>query len=154
LLEDAASFGRPHPIFIFTGGDPFKRNDLVELVQYGAELGLPVCVSPSGTPLLTDKNLSRIKDAGAKAISLSIDGSNAERHDDFRRVPGSFSFTVNGWKVARRLGLKVQINTTVTRYNLMDLPQIFRLVHSMGAMTWSLFFLVPTGRGKQEDEIA
>jgi radical SAM protein len=154
LLDQVESFGKPRPLFIFTGGDPFKRKDLFELVQYGSSLGLPVAVSPSGTPMLTKENLQRIKEAGAKAISLSIDGSNAQKHDDFRRVSGSFQWTTNGWRLARQIGLKVQINTTVTRYNLHDLPEIFRLVQELGAMTWSLFFLVPTGRGKEEDEIS
>jgi radical SAM protein len=154
LLDQVESFGRPRPLFIFTGGDPFKRNDLFELVRYGSSLGLPVAVSPSGTPMLTKENLERTKEAGAKAISLSIDGSTAQKHDDFRRVPGSFLWTTNGWRLARQMGLRVQINTTVTRYNLHDLPMIFRLVQEYGAMTWSLFFLVPTGRGKEEDEIS
>lgn len=153
LLDQVESFGRPRPIFIFTGGDPFKRSDLFELVEYASQIGIPVGVSPSGTPALTRENLVRLKDAGAKAISLSIDGSTAEKHDEFRRVPGSFHWTTNGWRAARELALKVQINTTVTRYNLLDLPNIFKLVQEMGALTWSLFFLVPTGRGKQEDEI-
>jgi AdoMet-dependent heme synthase len=154
LLDQVKSFGKPHPIFIFTGGDPFKRPDLFDLVQYGSDIGLPVCVSPSGTPLLNFENLNRIKRSGAKAISLSIDGSTAEKHDDFRGVAGSFQWTTEGWIEARRIGLKVQINTTVTRHNLLDLPEIFRLVQKTGAMTWSLFFLVPTGRGKKEDEIS
>ena len=154
LLHQVESFGRPRPIFIFTGGDPFKRADLFELVRYAGEIGLPAAVSPSGTPLLTEENLRRLKEAGAKAISLSIDGSSAERHDDFRRVPGSFELTSNGWRAARAIGLKTQINTTVTRYNLHDLPAIFQLVQQIGAMTWSLFFLVPTGRGRQEDEVS
>jgi radical SAM protein len=154
LLDQAESFGRPRPIFIFTGGDPFKRPDLFELVRYAAEIGLPPAVSPSGTPLLTADNLRRLKEAGAKAISLSIDGSTAERHDDFRRMPGSFRWTTDGWRAARAMGLKLQVNTTVTRYNLHDLPNLFRLVQQLGAMTWSVFFLVPTGRGRQEDEIS
>ena len=154
LLDQVDSFGKPRPIFIFTGGDPFKRSDLFELVRYASDLGLPAAVSPSGTPLLTPANLLRLQEAGAKAISLSLDGSSPQRHDDFRRVSGSFAWTTNGWDAARKLGLKVQINTTVTRYNLHDLPEIFRLVLERGAMTWSLFFLVPTGRGKEEDEIS
>jgi radical SAM protein len=154
LLEQVESFGKPRPIFIFTGGDPFKRVDLFELLAYGNQLGLAMAVSPSGTPLLNEANLRRVKEHGAKAISLSIDGSTPERHDDFRRVPGSFALTTRGWQIARELGLKLQLNTTVTRYNLDDLPQIFRLVLEYGAMTWSLFFLVPTGRGKAEDEIS
>lgn len=111
-------------------------------------------MSPSGTPLLTKENLIRLKEAGAKAISLSIDGSTPGLHDNFRRVDGSFDMTVNGWKAAREIGLKLQLNTTVTRYNLYDLPGIFRLVQDLGVMTWSVFFLVPTGRGKVEDEVS
>ncbi len=153
LLEQVESFGKPRPIFIFTGGDPFKRADLFDLVNYGNELGLAMAVSPSGTPLLNEENLRRLKTQGVKAISLSLDGSTPERHDDFRRVPGSFALTTRGWQIARDIGLKLQLNTTVTRYNLEDLPNIFRLVTEYGAMTWSAFFLVPTGRGKAEDEV-
>jgi radical SAM protein len=154
LLDQIADFGKPHPLVILTGGDPFKRSDIFELTRYGADLGLPVALSPSGTPLLNPDNLNRVKDAGCKAISLSLDGSCPEIHDTFRGVPGSFEWTVNGWKTARSLGLKLQINTTVTRHNLYDLPKIFALVRDLGAMTWSVFFLVPTGRGLAEDEIS
>jgi len=154
LMDQVVNFGKPRPIFVLTGGDPFKRADLFELIRYGNEIGLTMAVSPSGTPLLSEENLRRVKDEGARAISLSVDGSNATIHDDFRRVPGVFDRTVNGWKVARSLGMKVQINTTVTRYNLDDLPNIFKLVHDIGAMTWALFFLVPTGRALSEDEIS
>jgi radical SAM protein len=154
LLEQVESFGKPRPIFIFTGGDPFKRPDLFDLLTYGQSLGLAMAVSPSGTPLLNAANLQRVKDCGAKAISLSLDGSTPERHDNFRQVPGSFDLTTRGWQTAREMGLKLQLNTTVTRYNLEDLPELFRLVLKYGAMTWSLFFLVPTGRGKAEDEIS
>jgi MoaA/NifB/PqqE/SkfB family radical SAM enzyme len=154
LLEQVDAFGRPRPIFIFTGGDPFKRDDLFELMAYGNDLGLAMAVSPSGTPLLNKENLLKIKEHGGKAISLSIDGSTPEKHDDFRQVPGSFELTTRGWQTAREIGLKLQLNTTVTRYNLEDLPNIFNLVLEYGAMTWSAFFLVPTGRGKAEDEVS
>jgi AdoMet-dependent heme synthase len=153
LLDQIEQFGKPRPLVILTGGDPFKRDDLFELVRYGTELGLPIAVSPSGTPLLTKDNLLKLKDAGAKAVSLSIDGSTPAIHDAFRQVPGSFDLTVGGWQAAREIGLKLQLNTTVTRYNLIDLPNIFKLVQDIGLMTWSLFFLVPTGRGRTEDEI-
>ncbi len=154
LLDQIADFGMPHPLVILTGGDPFKRSDIFELSSYGAEIGLPIALSPSGTPLLNPNNLEKVKEAGCKVISLSLDGSCPEIHDTFRGVPGSFEWTVNGWKTAQSLGLKLQINTTVTRHNLYDLPKIFTLVRQMGAMTWSVFFLVPTGRGLSEDEIS
>ena len=154
LLDQARDFGNPSPIFVFTGGDPFKREDIFDLVNYASEIGLVAAVSPSGTPLLNRENLLKLKESGTRAISLSIDASTSERHDDFRQVPGSFALTINGWRMAREIGLKLQVNTTVTRYNLTDLPQLFKLVQELGAMTWSLFFLVPTGRGLETDEIS
>jgi radical SAM protein len=153
LVDQVLAFGEPRPLFIMTGGDPFKREDIFDLASYASEKGLPVALSPSGTPLLNVENLQRLKDAGCKVISLSLDGSNSDIHDSFRGVPGSFDWTVNGWNIAQSLGLKIQVNTTVTRYNLMDLPDIFALVREIGVMTWSVFFLVPTGRGLTTDEI-
>lgn len=148
LMAGVASFGSPSPLFIITGGDPFQRPDLFDLVQYGSRIGLPVAVSPSGTPTLTPENLERLHIAGARAISLSLDGSTAEIHDRFRGVPGVYDWTLDAWRAARAMGLKVQVNTTVTGHNLTDLPNIVRIVHELGAMTWSSFLLVPTGRGR------
>jgi MoaA/NifB/PqqE/SkfB family radical SAM enzyme len=148
LMEQVASFGSPPPMFVITGGDPFQRPDLFDLVRHGARIGLPVAVSPSGTPTLTEAGLTGLRDAGARAISLSLDGSDARIHDDFRATPGVYGWTLDAWRAARDLGLKVQINTTVTGHNLTDLPEIVRIVHEMGALTWSAFLLVPTGRGR------
>ena len=147
LMQQVASFGNPAPLFIITGGDPFSRPDLNELIRAGAAAGLGMAVSPSGTPTLTRENLAALHDSGARAISLSLDGSTPELHDSFRRVAGVFDRTIQGWKYAREVGLRVQINTTITRSNLTDLPNIVRIVHELGAMTWSAFMLVPVGRG-------
>lgn len=149
LMDAIAAFGPPPPLFVMTGGDPFKRPDLFDLVQYGTTIGLPVSVSPSGTPTLTEANLGRLRQAGAVALSLSLDGSTAAIHDRFRQVEGVYDWTLAGWRAARALGFKVQINTTVGTHNVDDLPDILRIVRELGAMTWSVFFLVPTGRGRQ-----
>jgi radical SAM protein len=146
-MDQVASFGSPPPLFIITGGDPFQRPDLMELVRRGTARGLPMAVSPSGTPTLTPEALRDLHEAGARAISLSVDGSTADVHDAFRRVDGVYDLTLNAWQAAREIGLRVQINTTVNRFNLDDLPNIARLVRDFGAMTWSGFLLVPTGRG-------
>lgn len=148
-MDQVAAFGKPSPLFVITGGDPFQRPDLNELVRYGSSLGLRVAVSPSGTPTLTRENLAAVHEAGAVAISLSLDGSTAELHDAFRGVEGVYDWTLDAWRTARELGLKVQINTTVTLHNLLDLADVVRLVRDEGAMLWSAFILVPTGRAEQ-----
>lgn len=153
LVDDVAGFGSPPPLFVITGGDPFQRPDLFELVQQAAAAGLPVAVSPSGTPTLTAAALEALHHAGARAVSLSVDASSAAAHDAFRQVDGVFDLTLAAWRAARDIGLRVQVNTTVGRHNVHDLPNIARLVSELGAMTWSAFLLVPTGRGAALEEL-
>ncbi|WP_345039830.1 TIGR04053 family radical SAM/SPASM domain-containing protein [Georgenia daeguensis] len=147
LMEQVVAFGRPYPIFVITGGDCFERDDLAEIVRRGRALGLAVAVSPSGTAKLTRDSLADLHDAGVNALSLSLDGADAATHDGFRRVPHTFDRTIAGWRAARELGMKVQINTTVARHDVHQLADIAALVRQEGALTWSGFLLVPTGRG-------
>ncbi len=151
LMDDIVAFGKPPPIFVITGGDPFERPDLADLVRYGKSIGLPMAVSPSATQALNPVSLAAMRDAGLTALSLSLDGSTAEVHDAFRGIPGTFQRTMDGWNAAREMGLKVQINSTVTLANVHEMPEIASLVRNVGAMTWSAFMLVPTGRGTNLD---
>ncbi|HYF74902.1 MAG TPA: TIGR04053 family radical SAM/SPASM domain-containing protein [Nocardioides sp.] len=147
LLEDIAGFGRPYPIVVLTGGDPFERPDLPELVRYGTSLGLHVALSPSVTPRLTPDVLAELRAAGAVAVSLSLDGAVAATHDSFRGVPGVFDDTLRAAHWVTEAGFRLQVNTTVTQANVGELPAVLRTVVELGASLWSVFFLVPTGRG-------
>jgi len=154
LIDEVASFGAPPPLFVMTGGDPMKRPDLTELVAYAAARHLPVAFSPSATPLLTRGAITELKAAGLKALSLSVDGSCSKIHDAFRGIDGVFERTMAAWETARELGIKVQINTTVSRLNLFDLPRVARMVRARGAMVWSGFMLVPVGRGAALEQLS
>ncbi len=151
LIDQIAEFASP--IFIITGGEPMLREDVYEIAAYASERGLKPVMSPNGT-LLTPETVQKIKEAGVSRISVSLDGSSAEKNDSFRMVPGAFDAAVRGLEHARRGGLPFQINTTVTRRNLDDLEAMFRTVVDLGAVGWDVFMLVPTGRGKIEDEVA
>ena len=148
LLTRLAAFGVPMPHLVLTGGDPLKRADLFDLIREARRLGLGVSVAPSATPLLTPDALRRLKTAGIDAISLSLDGSNAARHDDIRRIPGTYERTLESAAVAREIGLPFQVNTLVCAETVDDLPAIYDHVVSLGAARWSLFFLVTVGRGQ------
>jgi radical SAM protein len=154
LIDQVAAFGSPPPVFVLTGGDPMKRADLPDLVAYARQRRLPVALAPSATPLLSRSAIAALHDAGVKALSLSLDGASPMVHDAFRGIAGVFDRTLALWDAARACGLKVQINTTVTRSNLWDLPGIAHLVRDHGAMTWSVFFLVPVGRGAALPQIS
>jgi len=152
LVDAVRRFGRG--LFILTGGDPLKRPDIAELAAYAVHRGLVTALSPSGTPLLTRNRLEPIARAGLRVVSISVDGSTAAVHDAFRRVPGSFQWSLAGIRAAKDVGFEVQVNTTVSRYNLADLPAIAELVRGMRATRWSVFFLVPTGRGQAGDMVS
>jgi len=145
LLENIASFARP--TIILTGGEPMLRDDIYDLASSARDLGLAVVMAPCGL-YLTAESVARLKKAGISCISVSIDGATAASHDAFRGVPGALEMTLRGVEAARRGGLPFQVNTTVCRHNLREVPAILELAIRLGAVAFNPFLLVPTGRGK------
>jgi radical SAM protein len=152
LIDQVSQCGKP--LFVLTGGDPMKRSDLFELIPYAVQQGLRVAMTPSGTPLMTRRLVTQLKEIGLARLAVSLDGSTADIHDRFRQVPGSYGWTMNCMDYAHEVGLPLQINTTVSRHNLGDLRALADLLLTKNITLWSVFFLVPTGRGKAEDEIS
>jgi AdoMet-dependent heme synthase len=142
------------PLFVMTGGDPLKRPDIYELISYAAERGIRPSLTPSATPLLTREAVHKMKESGLARLAISLDGPTAEIHDAFRRVPGSFQWTIDAVNYAHEVGLPVQINTTITRHNLSQMDGMIALLENLGIVLWSVFFLVPTGRGSNIDLIS
>ncbi|MBI4178474.1 TIGR04053 family radical SAM/SPASM domain-containing protein [bacterium] len=157
LINDIAEFGGKdfRPIFVITGGDPMKRPDLEDMICYAAkERGLRTSLTPSATPLVTRSRLREIRNCGIARIALSLDGPTAAVHDGFRGEQGCYDRTMEIIRDLKDLDMPLQINTTVARQNSADLPRIAKLVEGFGAVQWSVFFLVPTGRGKKTDMIS
>ena len=149
LMREIRALGCPN--LVLTGGDPAKREDLVQLVAYGTELGLRVALTPSATPLVTRPLLAALKEAGLARLAVSLDGATATTHDAFRGFEGSFQRTFEILNTAKDLGLTTQINTTVCATNRHELEAIAQQGADLAIELWSVFFLVPTGRGSQLD---
>ncbi len=154
LLDEITTFGRPYPHVVFTGGDPLNRPDLHDLVRAATERGIGASLAPAATDLLTREVMTSLREAGIQNISLSIDGSDAARHDGFRMVPGTFEKTLQAARWAREVGLPIQVNTLVTDETLADLPAVYELMTTMDIMRWSLFMLITTGRGSALREVS
>ena len=139
------------PVFVLTGGDPIKRPDLFELIGHARKVGVRVSLTPSATPLLTREVVVRLKEVGLARLAVSMDGASAATHDAFRGMNGSFARTLDAVRWANEAGLPVQINTTFSRRNIGEIDSIVALMESLRITLWSVFFLVPTGRGKLND---
>jgi len=145
LLENIASLARP--TIILTGGEPMLREDIYDLASFADGLGLPVVMAPCGQQV-DEAAVARMKRAGIRSISISLDGASPEAHDAFRGVSGAFEMACRAAHAARRGGLPFQVNTVVTRANRDALPAIRDLAVRLGAEVFNPFLLVPTGRGK------
>lgn len=148
LLEQLASFPKK-PLLVLTGGDPLKRPDIYELVERGVSLGLDVAMTPSATPLVTWPALVRLKEAGLHRLAVSLDGVDAATHDSFRGVSGSYDRTREILADGRRVRLPLQVNTTITQRNVDQVDALAELLRWEGIVLWSVFFLVPVGRGAE-----
>ena len=153
LVDQIASFPR-RPMLVMTGGDPLKRADLFDLVRHAVASGLQVALTPSATPLAGADAFHRARQAGVRRLGISLDGADAPTHDSFRGWEGSFQRTLDMLAAARDLQLAVQVNTTITRRNFHQIDAIADLLATQGIAMWSLFFLVPVGRGVEEERIA
>lgn len=154
LLDDITGFGEPLPHVVFTGGDPLRRPDLDDLVRGAGERGIGASLAPAVTPDLTPDRLASLQRAGVQTISLSLDGSDAPRHDGLRGVPGTFDMTMRAFDWAAQLDLPVQVNTLVTDETLDDLPALYDLLTTKRLMRWALFFLISVGRGTALTEVS
>ncbi len=153
LIDEVKEIGGP--ILVVTGGDPMMRRDVYDFISYAAkEKGLRVALSPSATALVTRRALARAKECGLLRTHISLDGSTPDIHDAFRQSPGSFQRTMEILDDLSELGMTIQIGTTVSRFNLNDLPSIMDVISKYNVVMWNLFFLVPTGRGTAEDMIS
>lgn len=152
LIDDI--YEMDNPMLVFTGGDPLMRPDVYEIADYAIKKGVRVSMTPSATPNVTKEAIEKAKEIGLARWAFSLDGPTAERHDHFRGTNGSFDLTMNAIQYIHELEIPIQINTAISRYNVDVLEEMAKLVEELNCVLWSVFFLVPTGRGKETDMIS
>lgn len=145
FIDDVANFAKP--VIILTGGEPLIRDDIYEIAQYGSDRGMRMVMATNGM-LITQDVAHRLKSRGIQRVSISIDGASAKTHDDFRGMSGAFDGALKGISALKEAGVGLQINTTITRRNLDEMPKILDLALELGAEALHIFMLVPTGRGE------
>ena len=148
LIDQIAEFARP--IFVLSGGEPLFRPDIFEIARHAHDAGLIVALATNAT--LIDADVSRrIKAAGIRRVSVSFDGADGPTHDSFRGA-GAFQQALDGMAHLQRTGVPFQINTTVARHNIHQMPETLAFAKDLGAVALHLFLLVPVGCGVEISE--
>lgn len=153
LIDQLTEFPSP-PKLILTGGDPFKRADIFELVRHAAWRGLDVSITPSATRLVTRRAIRRLRCAGISRMAISIDGADARTHDARRGVAGSYYRSLEILADARVEGIPTQVNTTITPANVGQIDRMAELFARQQIVMWSVFFLVPVGRARYSPRLS
>ena len=146
FIDTLADYGAP--VLVLSGGEPLLRDDLFVLASHGTDKGLRMCLATNGT-LVDDKICEAITHSGIRMVSLSLDGSTKEIHDDFRQQPGAFDGVMRAIEYFHGHKIPFLINSSFTRRNQADIPDVYRLAKELGATAWYLFMIVPTGRGEE-----
>ncbi|MCB7129488.1 MAG: radical SAM protein, partial [Candidatus Brocadiales bacterium] len=144
FIDNLATLGSP--ILVLSGGEPLYRPDIFEIGRYARSRGLKLALATNGT--LVDEPIARqIVDAGVQRVAISFDGADAKTHDEFRKLPGSFDRATEGFKHLKKLGMSMQVNSTIAKHNVHQLRDIYNLAVSLGADALHIFMLVPVGCG-------
>jgi radical SAM protein with 4Fe4S-binding SPASM domain len=146
LLDDISEVSKP--VLVLSGGEPLLRKVLFEIAKHGTDKGFRMCIATNGT-LVTDEIVGKMQEAGIKICSLSLDGSTAAVHDDFRQQPGAFEATLRAAETFRRNGMQFIVNSSFAKRNQHDIAATCKLAKSIGAHAWYMFMIVPTGRGQE-----
>ena len=144
LIDAIAEVAKP--VFVLSGGEPLFRPDLFDIADYGVQSGFRMALATNGT-LVNARVAARIADAGFSRVAISIDGADQDTHDRFRGLPGSHALAVRGIRHLRDEGVSVQINSTIAKHNVQEVPRLLDLALELGADALHLFMLVPVGCG-------
>jgi AdoMet-dependent heme synthase len=145
VVDEIAEVGKP--MLVLTGGEPLLRPDVLDIGRYAANKGLRVVMGTNGT-LLTMEMAAKLKEVPVMCVGVSVDFPSAAGHDDFRCHVGAFETAMAGINNARRAGIDVQINSTISKMNVAYIDELAKLALEIGAKSFHPFLLVPTGRGK------
>ena len=145
ILADIAAFASP--VVVLSGGEPLLRDDVFAIARHGDALGLRMCLATNGS-LVSEEICRDMLKSNIKMVSLSLDGAGPASHDDFRGQAGAFAGVMRAIELFRRHGIPFLVNSSFTKRNQAEIPQVYRLVKGLGATAWYMFMIVPTGRGE------
>lgn len=149
LIDQIAAVSRP--VMVLSGGEPLFRRDVFQIGEYGRGRGFRMALATNGT-LVDTAVAAQIATAGFARVSISLDGARAHTHDRFRGLPGAYQLAMRGIRYLRDEGVSVQINSTIAKHNVDELPEMLDVAQQVGADALHIFMLVPVGCGLELSE--
>lgn len=143
VIDDLSQFGVP--VILFSGGEPLARKDLPELAEYAVSKGMRAVISTNGT-LISKETAKALKHIGLSYVGISLDGME-DVNDRFRGIQGAFKSALEGIEHCKSAGIKVGLRFTINKFNVEEIPKIFKLIEEMEIPRACFYHLVYAGRG-------
>ena len=116
---------------ILSGGEPLAHPDFFEIGSRARELGFVVRVKSNGHAMRGSLAQRLVDEVDPFVVEVSLHGATAETHDRQTRVPGSFVRLCSNVRGMVEIGLRVKINSTLTRWNETEIPAMFDLAEDL-----------------------
>jgi len=148
MVQEMAAMGVRE--LTITGGEPFARTDILDIIRFCLENKLRLTVLTSG--IVDGALLEQVKQCDLE-LRLSLDGASEETHD-YIRGKGNLREVL---RVARELGthskLRLSVHFTVNRLNLGEICRIPSLLDRMGLWELVVSVIKPAGRAREHPEL-
>jgi len=131
---------------IFTGGEVTLRKDIFEIIRDAKAIGYQVHIQTNGRMLAYKDFCNDLIKAGADIFLISIHGHTSKLHDSLTMAEGSFEQTVMGIRNILYAGKSMATNTVITQDNYRYLPDIAKLLVSLGVAKYQFAFPHILGR--------
>ena len=135
----------------FTGGEPFTRKDMTEILKYAKELGFDMDISTNAS-LITEKIAKELKDINFLMVHVSLDGADKNSHE-FVRGKDTFERTLRGIKYLTQNDIYTRIGTVIYKQNEDRLEDIVKLAIELKANEIIFSFMEAVGRLEGDDTI-
>ena len=135
------------------GGEPLVRPDFDIILEYFTKLKIPLMLNTNGW-FIDNFWVSKLLVSSLRHLRFSIDGSNADIHDAFRRRKGSFERVVNGIILCRNAGISpISCSFTITKENINEIKPTVELLISLGVNEVQFGPISETGRASENKEL-
>ena len=129
-----------------TGGEPFLRKDIFEILGIITRHNLKVHIETNAS-LLDKEKIKKLKKNGLNGISVSLDAATEKKHDKLRGLKNSFQKTLNAIDLLVKNKISTEVIMSIFNINIDEFPIFIKLMKNIGVRHVKLNTIIPTGRG-------
>jgi SynChlorMet cassette radical SAM/SPASM protein ScmF len=131
-----------------TGGEPFLRKDIVELMRFLHRERLCIDIESNGT--MIDRDMAGvIKECEVRQVSVSLDGATAAQHDKLRGIKGCYGKSVDALHYLRAEKISTQVIMSLYKQNIPEIEALAALCDDLEVSSFKINPVMPTGRGEK-----